>query len=75
VNPVKSEPVTAATVATLVSWLAAKFAVGLDATDATAIALVVLAVANWLARALSIPLSRHQKVVNEVIQAANAPKA
>lgn len=69
-NPLTAEPISASTVAVVISWVAAKWLIDLDSTTATAIALIVLAVSQWFARSLSVPLAKHDKVVEQVQQAA-----
>jgi len=73
-NPV-NEPIGAATIATIIAWVSAKFALGLDAGTATAIAAVVLAVAQWVARRFSTPVKKADKAITEAYFADPAKDA
>ena len=74
-NPA-NEPIGAATIATIIAWASAKFALDLDAGTATAIATVVLVVAQWLARRFSTPVKKAEEKIDEayLIQSASQPK-
>lgn len=60
-----NEPVGVSTIVTILSWVAAHFAFNLDTATATAIATVVLVVAQWVARRLSVPVAKAQTTVDQ----------
>lgn len=60
----KNEPITVSTVATIVSFLASKFALDMDANTAAAVATVVFLVGQAVARQLSTPVARAQDKID-----------
>lgn len=64
---IKNEPILVSTITTIVSWVAAKFALDMDATTATAIATVVLLVGGWLARRFSVPSAKAEAAVGTAL--------
>lgn len=54
VTAVQREPIAAATLAVIVSWLIARYLLDFDSDASSAIALVVLAVGQFVARSLTV---------------------
>jgi hypothetical protein len=73
----RREPISVSTLVTILTWVATKYGIGLDPGTATAIAVVVFAVGQAVARQLSVPLAKHEQAVKDVKDAAKgqAPRA
>ena len=57
-NPIAREPVLIATLASIISWLAAKYAIKVSPEQASEIAGVVLLIAGGFARQLVTPTAK-----------------
>lgn len=66
----RNEPISVSTLVTVITFVAARFGFDLSASDAMAISTVVFVVGQWAARALSVPVAKHDKIVEKVIDSA-----
>jgi len=62
------EPIGISTIAVIVSWLGGRYALDLDTATASAVSVVVLVVAQWLARRFSTPVGKAENAVATALQ-------
>ena len=67
-DAIKSEPISAQTLAVVVTFVAAKFAIQLDTATALAIATVVYVVGAWAARRLSTPVVKADAKIDQAYE-------
>lgn len=60
-----NEPIGISTVAVIISWLSGRYALDLDTATASAISVIVLVVAQWLARRFSTPVGKAEAAVTK----------
>ena len=65
----KNEPITASTIAVIIAWIAARFALDMDKSTVDAVALIVLAIGQWLARQHSTPVTKARDLIDQAFQA------
>lgn len=63
-NKLANEPIAVSTVAVIVGWVVARFAVDMDDTAVDAVALIIFVVGQWLARRFSTPVAKANKAID-----------
>ena len=69
-NPITNEPISLASITTIISYIATRWGLGFDAATSAAVALVVMGLAGVLARTLSTPLAKHEATVTAAVAGA-----